>query len=189
MYMTNHRSPAGPMRVLQSAVYRGPHLFSHTPMIRIRLDLGALEDWPTDRLPGFTDALLAMLPGLQQHGCSYGVPGGFVRRLREGTWLGHVTEHVALELQTRAGSRVTRGKTRSIRSCPGCYNVLYSYREEEAGLLAGRLALQLLDSLLPAELRGVQGLEELHHRDPMADGGGVQAALDALAQVVARRAL
>jgi cyanophycin synthetase len=158
-------------------------------MIRIRLDLGALEDWPSDRLPGFTDSLLVMLPGLREHGCSYGAPGGLERRLREGTWLGHVTEHVALELQTRAGSRVTRGKTRAVKGSPGCYDVLYSYREEEAGLLAGRLALQLVDSLLPPELRGVQGLEQLHHRDPMAEGGGVQSALDAVGHVVGRRAL
>jgi cyanophycin synthetase len=178
-----------PMRVLHSAVYRGPHLFSHTPMIRIRLDLGALEEWPSDRLPGFTDGLVAMLPGLQEHGCSYGTPGGFIRRLREGTWLGHVCEHVALELQTRAGSRVTRGKTRSVRGKPGTYNVLYAYREEEVGLLAGRLALQLVESLLPAELRGIQGLEELHRRDPLADGGGVKAALEALTRLVGRRAL
>ncbi|WP_201306094.1 cyanophycin synthetase [Roseomonas harenae] len=178
-----------PMRVLHSAVYRGPHLFSHTPMIRIRLDLGALEEWPSDRLPGFTDGLVAMLPGLQEHGCSYGTPGGFIRRLREGTWIGHVCEHVALELQTRAGSRVTRGKTRSVRGKPGNYNVLYAYREEEVGLLAGRLALQLVESLLPAELRGIQGLEELHRRDPLADGGGVGAALEALTRLVGRRAL
>jgi cyanophycin synthetase len=177
-----------PMRVLHSAVYRGPHLFSHTPMIRIRLDLGELEAWPSDRLPGLADALLSMLPGLQEHGCSYGTPGGFIRRLREGTWLGHVAEHVALELQTRAGSRVTRGKTRSVRGRPGTYNVLYAYREEAAGLMAGRIALQLLDSLLPPELRGVQGLEELYDSDPM-DGGDVKAGLDALARVVGRRAL
>jgi cyanophycin synthetase len=177
------------MRALHSAVYRGPHLFSHMPMIRIRLDLGTLEAYPTDRLPGFVDGLIATLPGLQEHGCSYGVPGGFIRRMQEGTWLGHVAEHVALELQTRAGSRVTRGKTRSVRGCPGCYNVLYSYREEEAGLLAGKLALQLVDSLLPPELRGVQGLEDLHSSNPLADGGGAQAALAALSRVVARRAL
>jgi cyanophycin synthetase len=179
----------GPMRVLHSAVYRGPHLFSHTPMIRIRLDLGALEEWPSNRLPGFADALLAMLPGLQNHGCSYGVPGGFVQRLQEGTWLGHIAEHVALELQTRAGSRVTRGKTRSVRGKPGLYNVLYAYHEEEVGLLAGRLALQLVDSLLPSELRGIQGLEEVHSRDATEEGGGVEAALAALTRLVGRCAL
>ncbi|MFH5923016.1 cyanophycin synthetase [Roseomonas xinghualingensis] len=177
------------MRVLHSAVYRGPHLFSHTPMIRIRLDLGSLEDFPSNRLPGFTEGLLSMLPGLQEHGCSYGEPGGFVRRLQEGTWLGHVTEHVALELQTRAGSRVTRGKTRSVRGQPGVYNVLFAYREEEVGLLAGRLALQLVESLLPPELRGIAGLEELHRRDPLEDGGGVEAGLKVLTRLVGRRAL
>jgi cyanophycin synthetase len=179
----------GPMRVVYSNVYRGPHLYSHTAMIRLRLDLDALEEWPSNRLPGFADGLVAMLPGLQEHGCSYGVPGGFIRRLREGTWLGHVAEHVALELQTRAGSRVTRGKTRSVRGRPGVYNVLYAYREEEVGLLAGRLALQLVDSLLPAELRGVQGLDAVYAQDPLADGGGVAAALEALGRLVSRRAL
>ncbi|MCW8088101.1 cyanophycin synthetase [Sabulicella glaciei] len=184
-----HISQAAPMRVLHAVTYRGPHLFSHTPMIRFRLDLGSLEERPTNTLPGFSDALVALLPGLQEHGCSYRTPGGFIRRMQEGTWLGHVTEHVALELQSRAGSRVTRGKTRSVKNCRGCYNVLYAYREEEVGLVAGRLALQIVDSLLPAGLRGVRGLEELHERDLLAEGGGFDGALMALSRLVSRRAL
>src|SRR5215210_5642975 len=107
--------PVRPLRVLEKGVYRGPHLYSHVPMIRLQVDLGTLEDWPSDRIPGFTDRLIALLPGLQRHGCCYGQPGGFVRRLRDGTWLGHVVEHVALELQSMVGSRVTRGKTRSVK--------------------------------------------------------------------------
>ena len=70
--------------VLETAVYRGPHYFSHTPMIRIQVDLGRLEDWPTNRIPGFADALLELLPGVGRHGCSLRVRGGFERRLREG---------------------------------------------------------------------------------------------------------
>src|ERR1044072_3866588 len=101
------------MRILERGVYRGPHLWSATPMVRAMVDLEALERRPTDTLPGFADALLERLPGLMRHGCSLGEPGGFVMRLREGTWIGHVTEHVCLELQTQAGSPVTRGKTRS----------------------------------------------------------------------------
>src|SRR5829696_7720062 len=95
------------LRVVETGVYRGPHLYGDVPMIRIQLDLGALEDWPTDRLPGFTERLCALLPGLDGHGCCYHEPGGFVRRLRDGTWLGHVAEHVAIELQSRAGAAVT----------------------------------------------------------------------------------
>jgi len=82
-------SPA-PMRVLERAVYRGPSLFSRLSMIRIQLDLGTFANRPTSTLPGFAEALLARLPGLAAHGCSYAVPGGFARRLRDSTWLGRV---------------------------------------------------------------------------------------------------
>lgn len=146
-----------PIRVLERSIYRGPHLHSLTPMIRVQLSLGILEEYPSNTLPEFRERLLALLPGLSRHGCSYGEPGGFVRRLQEGTWLSHVAEHVALELQTAAGSRVTRGKTRSVKGRTGVYNVMYAYREEEVGLLAGRLALELIQSLLPPDLRGIDG--------------------------------
>jgi cyanophycin synthetase len=154
-----------PMRVLEVGVYRGPHLYSELPMIRIQLDLGDLEAWPTHRLTSFTDRLLSLLPGLGQHGCSFREPGGFLARLRDGTWLGHVAEHVAIELQSLAGARVTRGKTRSVKGREGVYNVLFAYEDEPVGLLAGRLALQLVDALLPAELRGLEGLSEFLDRD------------------------
>ena len=136
--MTGATGAEGPMRVLERAVYRGPHLYSERPMIRIQLDLGRLEAWPTDRLPGFSEALLAKLPGLDQHGCCFGRPGGFVDRLLDGTWVGHVVEHVALELQSLAGASTTRGKTRSVTGRPGVYNVMYAWEDEEAALLAGR---------------------------------------------------
>lgn len=97
---------------------------------------------------------MAALPGLDEHGCSYGEPGGFLRRLREdeGTWLGHVLEHVAIELQNMAGAQVTFGKTRS-NGTPGQYDVVYEYEARDVGLEAGRLALALLQSILPADLR------------------------------------
>lgn len=147
--------------VLERSIYRGPHLYSARPMIRIQLDLGDLEHYPTDRLPGFNAALLDILPGLVRHGCSYGKPGGLIERLNDGTWLGHVIEHVALELQTLAGARTTRGKTRSVKGQPGVYNVMYVYEDESAALLAGRFAVELVDSLLPAFLRGVVGAERI----------------------------
>src|SRR3954464_9892431 len=140
-----------PVRVLERAVYRGPHYFSATPMIRMRLDLGALEDWPSDRLPGFADALLASLPGLAEHHCSRGHKGGFVERLREGTWLGHVSEHVALQLQQEVGHDLRRGKTRQVRGEHGRYNVVFGYVDENVGIAASRLAVRLINHLVRAE--------------------------------------
>lgn len=128
-------------------------------MVRFQLDLGALEDRPSNTLPEFADRLLDLLPSLQRHACSLGRAGGFVQRLREGTWLGHVAEHVAIELQVLAGAQVTRGKTRSVKNRPGVYNVLFEYEEEEVGLLAGRRALELVRSLLPEEFATIHGLD------------------------------
>ncbi|MBN8265392.1 MAG: cyanophycin synthetase [Xanthomonadales bacterium] len=145
------------MRILNRNVYVGPSQYAKFPVIRLELDLGALEQWPTARLgDAFIDGLVAALPGLVEHGCSYREPGGFIRRMREGegTWLGHVLEHVAIELQNVAGEDVTFGKTRSISDDrPGVYSVVYEYAQKEEGIAAGELALKLLDSLLPAELR------------------------------------
>ena len=144
------------MRILERSVYVGPSLHAHFPVIRLELDLGALEAWPTGRLgPAFVDALVAALPGLADHGCSYREPGGFIRRMREdeGTWLGHVLEHVAIELQNVAGEDVSFGRTRSIDDRPGVYSVVYEYAQKEEGIAAGELALQLLNSLLPVDLR------------------------------------
>jgi cyanophycin synthetase len=144
------------MRILERSVYVGPSLYARFPVIRLDLDLGALEEWPTARLgERFIAALSQALPGLAEHGCSYREPGGFLRRMREGegTWLGHVLEHVAIELQNIAGEEVTFGKTRSIDGAAGRYTVVYEYAQRDEGIAAGELGLRLLLSLLPAELR------------------------------------
>ena len=102
------------MKILETSVFRGPNIYALFPVIRHVVDLGVLEDWPSAKLgDGFVGGLLEALPGLHEHGCSYGEPGGFVRRLREdgGTWLGHVWEHMAIELQNVASAEVTFGKT------------------------------------------------------------------------------
>jgi cyanophycin synthetase len=143
------------MRILERNVYVGPSLYAHFPVIKVLLDLGPLEAWPTARLGApFVDGLIAALPNLQEHGCSYREPGGLVRRMREdeGTWLGHVFEHVAIELQNIAGEDVSFGKTRSTGTV-GVYTVVYEYAQRDEGIAAGELAIQLLCSLLPAELR------------------------------------
>ena len=143
------------MRILDKTVFVGPSLYAHFPVIKLEIDLGELEDWPSGKLgPAFTTPLLAALPGLHTHTCSYGKPGGFVRRLTEGegTWMGHILEHVAIELQNVAGEKVTFGKTRSLGPS-GHYYVVYQYEQEEVGVEAGLLGVTLLHSLLPKELR------------------------------------
>ena len=144
------------MKIVSTNVFVGPNVYAHFPVIRHVIDLGALEDWPTGKLgEAFISPLLEDLPGLHEHGCSYREPGGFVRRLHddEGTWLGHVMEHVAIELQNVAGSAVTFGRTRSIEGEPGQYNMVFQYKDEAVGREASALALNLIHSLLPADLR------------------------------------
>lgn len=142
------------MRILEQRTYVGPNLYATFPVIRFTLDLGPLEERPSATIEGFVDGLLALIPSLAEHGCSFGEPGGFVRRLREdgGTWMGHVLEHVAIELQNLCGAKVTFGKTRG-NGVPGQYHVVYEYDEAWVGEEAGKLALRLLHHLVPSELR------------------------------------
>ena len=143
------------MRIIDKSVYIGPSIYALFPVIRLTVDLEELEAWPSAKLgEAFIGPLLVALPGLAEHGCSYGEPGGFLRRLREGegTWLGHVLEHVAIELQNVAGAEVTFGKTRG-NGNEGQYEVVFEYEQEEVGLAASKLALQLLHHLLPESLR------------------------------------
>ncbi|MCB2130625.1 MAG: cyanophycin synthetase [Rhodobacteraceae bacterium] len=143
------------MKIVSTNVFVGPNVWAGFPVIRHVVDLGVLEDWPSAKIgESWINAVVASLPGLQEHGCSYREPGGFIRRLREGegTWLGHVAEHVALEIQGVAGSEVTFGRTRST-GVPGQYNLVYQYHQRDVGLEAGQLAIRLLMHLLPAELK------------------------------------
>jgi cyanophycin synthetase len=143
------------MKILATNVYVGPSLYALFRVIRHQVDIGVLEDWPSARLgPQFIDGLVEALPGLEKHGCSYGEPGGFLRRLREdeGTWMAHIWEHAALEMQNMAGSNVSFGKTRSM-GAPGQYNMVFQYQQRDVGLEAARISRQLLFSLLPEQLK------------------------------------
>ncbi|HSL67113.1 MAG TPA: cyanophycin synthetase, partial [Actinomycetota bacterium] len=175
------KPPAQPdLKILQSQVFRGPNYYSYDPSIRLLVDLGSLEHWPSNTVRGFNVALLEMLPGLKDHTCSVGRRGGFLERLEDGTWLGHVAEHVALELQRETGSHVYRGKTRSAGQ-PGRYNVIYGYSEEQVGLAAGRFAVRIVNHLVqPARdfdfLGELEALIRLAER--RAFGPSTQAIID-----------
>jgi cyanophycin synthetase len=143
------------MKILSTNVYVGPNVYASFPVIRFQIDIGELEKWPSVKLgKKFTDGLVEAIPTLQEHGCSYKEEGGFLRRLieDEGTWIGHIWEHVAIELQNLAGSSVTFGRTRGTGE-EGCYNVVYQYHQRDVGLAAGRLGLKLLTHLMPKEIQ------------------------------------
>lgn len=182
--MTSDRpTPTGPaapeLRIVEQRVYRGPNVWSYEPAVHLVVDLGVLEGYPTDALPGFTERLLQVLPGLEGHTCSRGHRGGFVERLVEGTWLGHVAEHVALQLQQEVGHDLRRGKTRGVRGRPGVYNVIYAYTDERVALAAGELAVRLVNHLVqPEEGFDVDAaLEEFQLRAQRSSFGPSTAAI------------
>ena len=172
--------PRGTLKIIETRVYRGPNYWSYEPAIKLVVDLGVLEAFPTNLIPGFTERLLEVLPGVGQHSCSTGRTGGFAKRLRDGTWAGHVAEHVALQLQRDAGTEVGRGKTRSTGE-PGHYHVVFSYAEETVGLAAGRLAVRLVNHLVErdADFDFANEFEQLVRlAERAAFGPSTQALLD-----------
>ena len=139
--------PEPTLRILETRVLRGANYWAREPVIRQVVDLGVLEEFPSNRIPGFVDALVELLPTLEEHACSLGRRGGFITRLRDGTWAGHVAEHIALEFQNLAGTDVRHGKTRGTGE-HGRYNVIFEYREEQVGIEAGRKAVGLVNHLV-----------------------------------------
>jgi cyanophycin synthetase len=141
-------TPSPDLKIIETRVYRGPNIWSYDPAIHLVVDLGSLEQFPSNTIPGFTERLLDLLPRLDQHHCSRGRKGGFIERLHEGTWLGHIAEHVALQLQQEAGHDMRRGKTRQVKGSPGVYNITYAYADEAVGLAAGQLAVRFVNNLV-----------------------------------------
>ncbi|MCZ8252396.1 MAG: cyanophycin synthetase [Hylemonella sp.] len=135
------------LQILRVRHLRGPNIWTYRPVIEAWLDLGALEDKPSNKIPGFYERLTTLLPGLLQHRCGVGEIGGFLERLREGTWAGHILEHICLELQTLAGMATGFGQTRST-SQRGVYKMAFRTRQEEVG----RAALQAGHALLTAAI-------------------------------------
>ena len=141
------------MQILELKVLRGPNYWSirRPKLIQMKLDLEELEEKPTNHIHGFRERLEKLFPSMYGHRCSVGEPGGFFQRVEEGTWMGHVIEHIALELQTLAGMDTGFGRTRTPEGeKPGVYYVVFSYMEEDAGLYAARAAVRIAQSLVDA---------------------------------------
>ncbi len=134
------------MEIREIRALRGPNYFSRYPAIFMKLDIGELENKPTSEVPGFRERLEEMIPTLVEHRCSKERRGGFFERVEEGTWAGHLVEHIAIELQCLAKTEVGFGK--SINTLEkGVYDVVYRYRDEEVGIQAGRYAVQIVEEL------------------------------------------
>ena len=135
------------MKILQIRTINGPNVFSHNPVLVLRLALEDLAGKESYEVPGFVERLLAALPGLHEHHCAKGRPGGFVERLREGTWFGHIVEHVCLELTDRAGISVNRGKTVGAGT-PGIFDIAVEYRSDEGMRRLLQIAVEYVQALV-----------------------------------------
>jgi cyanophycin synthetase len=177
--MTNKKDIA----ILRVNHVRGPNIWTYRPVIEAWLDIGELEECPSNKLPGLYERLTTWLPGLIEHRCGVGERGGFLERLRDGTWAGHILEHVVLELQNLAGMKTGFGKTRSTPDT-GIYKMAFRTRDETVGrnaLQAGHALLMAAINDTPFDLQGkVAELTELVDRYCLGPSTGhiVDAATD-----------
>ncbi|UPT71275.1 MAG: cyanophycin synthetase [Flavobacterium sp. JAD_PAG50586_2] len=154
------------MKILKVQVLRGPNAWSNyrNRLIQVRIDLEEMEQYPTDKIEGFTERFKTAFPQMISHECSEGREGGFFERLRRGTWLGHVIEHVALEIQSMAGMECGYGRTRETNT-KGVYNMVFTYEIEEAGLYAAHSAFRIVKAIadnLPYDIdNDINELKEL----------------------------
>ena len=137
------------MKIDKIQALRGPNIWSvqRKKLIQMRLDLEEMEQLPTNKIEGFRERIEAMFPTMIEHRCSEGTRGGFFSRIERGTWMGHVIEHIALEIQTLAGMETGFGRTRETKT-PGIYNVVFSYTEENVGLFAAESAVAIAEALI-----------------------------------------
>jgi cyanophycin synthetase len=143
----NYPVQSGPLKALDIKTMHGANYFSGGNVVVVLFDLCEYDEVFTNDIPGFYEKLKKMLPSLYDHFCSVGKPGGFFIRVKDGTLLGHVTEHVAIELQTLAGIDGGFGKTRSTDK-QGVYNVVFRFIDEIAGVYTAKAALNLVNSIL-----------------------------------------
>ena len=150
------------MKIIETKVMRGPNYWSikRKKLIVMKLDLEELEELPTNKIDGFGARLEALMPSLMQHRCSEGKEGGLFSRIKEGTWMGHVIEHIALELQTLAGMECGYGRTRGT-GAKGIYNVVFNYMEEAVGLYAAKTAVKIAEHLIKGEAYDIDA--EIRH--------------------------
>jgi cyanophycin synthetase len=165
------------MKILDIKVMNGPNYWSvkRHKLVVMLLDLEELEDRPTNLIDGFLERLQALMPSLYEHRCSEGAPGGFFSRVKDGTWMGHVIEHIALELQTLAGMDTGFGRTRESDK-RGVYHVVFSYYEAKAGIYTAKAAVRIAEALIAGEPydleKDIQDLREIREDERLGPSTG-----------------
>jgi cyanophycin synthetase len=165
------------MKIEEIRALRGPNYWSirRHKLIMMKLDLEDLEERPTNKIDGFLERLEKMFPGMYEHRCSEGRAGGFFHRVKEGTWMGHVIEHIALEIQTLAGMDVGFGRTRGTGE-HGKYFVVFSYMEEKAGIYAAKASVRLAQALIEGEeydlQEDIQNMREIREDERLGPSTG-----------------
>lgn len=165
------------MKILDIKVMKGPNYWSNKrhKLIVMRLDLEDMEQKPTNKIPGFSERIEKLFPTMMEHRCSEGVEGGFFSRVKDGTWMGHVIEHIALEIQTLAGMDCGFGRTRET-STKGVYHVVFSYFEERAGTLAAKYAVRIAEALIAGNeydlAKDIQELREAREEERLGPSTG-----------------
>lgn len=165
------------MKIEKIQVLKGPNIWSirRKKLIQMRLDLQEVEHLPTNKIEGFRERLEKLIPSLITHRCSEGVEGGFFQRVEMGTWMGHVIEHIALEIQTLAGMDTGFGRTRETKT-PGVYNVVFSYLEENSGVYAAEQSVEIAACLIDGrdyDIDGcIQELREIRERERLGPSTG-----------------
>ncbi|MBT8268905.1 MAG: cyanophycin synthetase [Flavobacteriaceae bacterium] len=165
------------MKIVSINAMRGPNYWSirRHKLIVMVLDLEEMEELPSNKVDGFYERLAKMFPGMYEHRCSVGEPGGFFQRVEEGTWMGHIIEHIALEIQTLAGMDVGFGRTRTYGE-KGVYSVVFAYMEEKVGRYAARASVRICEALISGEdydmSEDIQEMRELRESERLGPSTG-----------------
>jgi len=165
------------MRIISINAMKGPNYWSirRHKLIVMVLDIEEMEELPSNKIDGFKDRLVAMFPTMQEHRCSVGTAGGFFQRVDEGTWMGHIIEHIALEIQTLAGMDVGFGRTRG-HGERGVYNVVFAYMEEKAGRYAAECSVKICEALIKGEpydlTEDIQEMREIREKERLGPSTG-----------------
>ena len=165
------------MKIREINAMRGPNYWSvrRHKLIVMVLDLEEMEERPSDKIDGFYERLLEMFPSMYEHRCSVGEPGGFFQRVQEGTWMGHIIEHIALEIQSMAGMEVGFGRTRGYGE-KGVYNVVFAYMEESVGRYAAKISVKICEALIDGKAYDmtddIQHMRELRESERLGPSTG-----------------